>query len=175
MIYSQKMLKETKKDIDLIEFKNLLEKDERLMGIDLGKKRIGISVSTSNLDGALPLRTIEREKFSDQLIELSQIVLDYRIKGIIFGLPLNMDGSEGRSAQSIKDKSLQIATSLELTYAFWDERLSTVAAERFYENPSKSRQKKRNPKKDIDNLASAFILEGALEYIKRNQLDGKRN
>jgi len=87
---------------------------------------------------------------------------------MVIGLPINMDGSEGKGSQSIRDKSNKILSFFELPYCFWDERLSTVAAARFYETPPKTRQKRINQKKDIDNLASAFILEGALEYIKRN-------
>ena len=100
--------------------------------------------------------------------ELSEIINIHDVKAVIIGLPINMDGSEGKSSQSIRDKSKKILSFFEISYSFWDERLSTAAVARFYEAPSKTRQKKGNQKKDIDNLASAFILEGALEYIKRN-------
>ena len=162
------MLIETKKEVDLLELKNIVETKHKIIGLDLGKKRIGVSISTSGMDGALPLRTIKYSNIKDLVEELSAIIKTHDIKAMVIGLPINMDGSEGKSSQSIRDKSNKILSSFEMPYSFWDERLSTAAVARFYEAPSKTRQKKRNQKKDIDNLASAFILEGALEYIKRN-------
>ena len=162
------MFNETKKEVDLLELKNIVESKHKIIGLDLGKKRIGVSISTSDMDGALPLRTIQYSSIKDLVEELSEIIKTHDIKAMVVGLPINMDGSEGKSAQSIRDKSKNILSFFEMPYSFWDERLSTAAVARFYEAPSKTRQKKRNQKKDIDNLASAFILEGALEYIKRN-------
>ena len=153
---------------DLLEFKPFLTSKNRIMGLDLGKKRIGVSISTQSLDGALPLRTISEEKFNNILNSLKNIISEYSVKGIIFGLPKNMDGSEGRSAQSVKDKAEKICNEICIKYAFWDERLSTVAVERNYERNEKSRAKKKENKKDIDNLAAAFILEGAINYIMKS-------
>ena len=162
------MLNETKKEVDLLVLKNIIESKHKILGLDLGKKRIGVSISTSDMSGALPLRTILYSGIKDLVEELSEIIKTHDIKAMVIGLPINMDGSEGKSSQSIRDKSNKILSFFELPYCFWDERLSTVAAARFYETPTKTRQKRINQKKDIDNLASAFILEGALEYIKRN-------
>ena len=162
------MLIETKKEVDLLELKNIVESKHKIIGLDLGKKRIGVSISTSDMDGALPLRTIKYLSLKSLVGELSVIVKDHNVGAMIIGLPINMDGSEGKSSQSIRDKSKEILSFFELPYSFWDERLSTAAVARFYEAPTKTRKKKINQKKDIDNLASAFILEGALEYIKRN-------
>lgn len=158
----------TNKVEDLLEFKPFLTSKNRIMGLDIGKKRIGVSVSTQSLDGALPLRTISEEKFNNILNSLKIIISEYNVKGIIFGLPKNMDGSEGRSAQSVKDKAEKICNEICIKYAFWDERLSTVAVERNYERNEKSRAKKKENKKDIDNLAAAFILEGAINYIMKS-------
>jgi len=162
------MLNETKKEVDLLDLKNIVESKHKIIGLDLGKKRIGVSISTSDMDGALPLRTIKYINLKNLVEELSLIVKDHNVRAMIIGLPINMDGSEGKSSQSIRDKSKDISSFFELPYSFWDERLSTAAVSRFYQAPSKTRQKKINQKKDIDNLASAFILEGALKYIKRN-------
>ena len=162
------MLNETKKEVDLLELKNIVESKHKIIGLDLGRKRIGVSISTSNMDGALPLRTIQYSNIKDLVDELSAIIKTHDIKAMVIGLPINMDGSEGKSSQSIRDKSNKILSFFRMPYSFWDERLSTAAVTRFYEAPSKTRKKKKNQKKDIDNLASAFILEGALEYIKRN-------
>ena len=162
------MLIETKKEVDLIELKNIVKSKRKIIGLDLGKKRTGVSISTSEMDGALPLRTIQYLSIKDLVEELSEIIKIHNVKAVIIGLPRNMDGSEGKSSQSIRDKSKKILSFFELPYSFWDERLSTVAVSRFYDTTSKSRKKRKNKKKDIDNLASAFILEGALEYIKSN-------
>ena len=162
------MLNSTYKVEDLLEFKPFLLEKKRIMGLDLGKKRIGISVSTLTLNGALPLKTISEDKFSELLNLLKKIVLEYDIKGIVFGLPVNMDGSEGKSAQSARDKADKICSELCIKYGFWDERLSTVAVERNFETNEKRRAKKKDHKKDIDNLAAAFILEGAINYIINN-------
>ena len=162
------MLNETKKEVDLLELKNIVESKHKILGLDLGKKRIGVSISTSDMGGALPLRTIQYSNIEGLVEELLVIIKTHNIKAMIIGLPINMDGSEGKSSQSIRDKSNKILSFFDMPYSFWDERLSTTAVARFYEVPLKSRQKRMNQKKDIDNLASAFILEGALEYIKRN-------
>jgi putative Holliday junction resolvase len=162
------MLNETKKEVDLLALKNIVESKHKILGLDLGKKRIGISISTSNLDGALPLRTIQYSGIENLADELYKIITTHEAKAIIVGLPINMDGSEGKSSQSVRDKTNKISSFFDLPYAFWDERLSTAAVNRLYETSAKTRQKRGNKKKDIDNLAAAFILEGALEYIKRN-------
>ena len=162
------MLNETKKEVDLLELKNIVESKHKIIGLDLGKKRIGVSISTLDMNGALPLRTVSYSGLKDLVNELSEIIMNHDVKAVVIGLPINMDGSEGKSSQSIRDKSRKILSFFELPYSFWDERLSTAAVARVYETPSKTRQKRGNKKKDIDNLASAFILEGALEYIKRN-------
>ena len=162
------MLNSTYKVQDLQEFKPFLLSKKRIMGLDLGKKRIGVSVSTLSLNGALPLKTISENKFSELLNLLKRIVHEYDIKGIIFGLPKNMDGSEGKSAQSARDKADKICSELRIKYGFWDERLSTIAVERNFATNKNSRAKKKDHKKDIDNLAAAFILEGAINYIINN-------
>ena len=162
------MLIETKKEVDLLELKNFVESKHKIVGLDLGKKRIGVSISTSDMNGALPLRTIKYSSIKALVEELLEIIKAHDVKAIIIGLPINMDGTEGKSSQSIRDKSSKILSFIEVPYSFWDERLSTSAVARFYDTSSKTRQKRKNEKKDIDNLASAFILEGAIEYIKRN-------
>ena len=159
------MSNETKKIEDLKEFKDILLNKQRLMGLDLGSKRIGISVSDPELKVAISIKTIERNKLHILTAELNEIINKFEIGGLIFGMPLNMDGTEGKSAQSAKDTADILSNNLNISYGFWDERLSSAAVERFYEKPKKSRKKKIINKKEIDNLASAFILEGALQYI----------
>ena len=95
------MFNSTYKVDDLLEFKPFLLNQKRIMGLDLGKKRIGISISTLSLSGALPLKTISNDKFIELIDAIKNIVTEYDIKAIIFGLPKNMDGSEGKSTQSV--------------------------------------------------------------------------
>ena len=121
------MTNETKKEVDIAEFKSLVESNHKILGLDIGSKRIGVAISTSDMTGALPLRTIKYSNMKDFLKELKELVKLHNIKALIIGLPLNMDGSEGKSAQSIRDKSRAINLSLNIPYSFWDERLSTVA------------------------------------------------
>ena len=161
------MTNETKKEVDISEFKSLVESNHKILGLDIGSKRIGVAISTSDMTGALPLRTIKYSNMKEFLKEINEIINLHEVKALIIGLPLNMDGSEGKSAQSIRDKSRTINLSLNIPYSFWDERLSTVAVEKLYTDKSKSRKTALNEKKEIDSLASAFILEGALNYIKR--------
>ena len=120
------MLNSTNKVDDLHEFKPFLLNQKRIMGIDLGKKRIGISISTHSLDGALPLRTISEDKLGNIIDILKSIISEYNITGIIFGLPKNMDGTEGKSAQSVRDKAELMCSNINIKYAFWDERLSLI-------------------------------------------------
>ena len=99
------MTNETKKEVDIAEFKSLVEIYHKILGLDIGSKRIGVGISTSDMTGALPLRTIKYSNMEDFLKELNELVKLHDVKALIIGLPLNMDGSEGKSAQSIRDKS----------------------------------------------------------------------
>ena len=114
------MLNSTYKVQDLQEFKPFLLSKKRIMGLDLGKKRIGVSVSTLSLNGALPLKTISENKFSELLNLLKKIVHEYDIKGIIFGLPKNMDGSEGPRCQSTRQFAKNITKKADIAISFWD-------------------------------------------------------
>ena len=138
------MTNETKKEVDIAEFKSLVETNHKILGLDIGSKRIGVAISTSDMTGALPLRTIKYSNMKDFLKEINEIVKMHEVKALIIGLPLNMDGSEGKSAQSIRDKSKAINFSLNIPYSFWDERLSTVAVEKLYTDNSKSRKTDQN-------------------------------
>ena len=100
------MTNETKKEVDIAEFKSLVKSNHKILGLDIGTKRIGVAVSTSDMTGALPLRTIKYRSMKGFLEELSELVKLHEVKALIIGLPLNMDGSEGKSAQSIRDKSV---------------------------------------------------------------------
>ena len=134
----------------------------RLLGVDLGSKTIGLAVSDPLLKIASPITTLKRSKLSSNAIEFSNIIKNYQIGGIIVGLPINMDGTEGPRVQATRDWSLDLARILTIPVAFWDERLSTVAVERMMLNADMTRNKRAAK---IDQAAAAYILQGALDNI----------
>jgi|TARA_B110000438_G_scaffold33145_1_gene32791 putative Holliday junction resolvase len=139
-----------------------IKKNTRLLGIDLGSKTIGIAVSDPFLKIASPITTLIRLKLSKNSIELDKIVNEYQVGGLIVGLPINMDGTEGPRAQATRDWTLDVIKALQLPAAFWDERLSTIAVERMMLKADMTR-KRRAAK--IDQAAAAYILQGALDNI----------
>ena len=134
----------------------------RLLGVDLGSKTIGLAVSDPLLKIASPITTLKRSKLSSNAIEFSNIIKNYQIGGIIVGLPINMDGTEGPRVQATRDWSLDLARILSIPVAFWDERLSTVAVERMMLKADITRNKRAAK---IDQAAAAYILQGALDNI----------
>ena len=151
--------------MDINDLKKRLNNKSRLMGVDMGSKRVGISISDENRKIATPLKVLNYISMNKLIEDMIGIILEHNVDGIIYGNPLNMDGSLGKSAQSGTDTALLISQNLKIPYGFWDERLSSVAVERYFEKPKKSRKKNMINKKEIDNLAAAFILDGALQYI----------
>lgn len=133
-----------------------------LVGLDLGEKTIGLAVSDRQLAVASPLSTIRRTKFTLDAEALLKIVADREIGGIILGLPLNMDGSEGPRCQSTRAFARNLARLTDLPITFWDERLSTVAAERALLEADTSRKRRSEV---IDHVAAGYILQGALDRI----------
>ena len=148
--------------ITLEEFKKKHSDKCRLIGLDLGSKRIGVSVCDDKQLIATPLKTINRNSLKDLVDELRLIVDENDIKGIIVGNPLNMDGSSGRSAQSVKDTTENIEKNLDIPICLWDERLSTVGAFNLSSQLDINVSKRE---KKIDENAAAFILQGALDFL----------
>ena len=148
--------------ITLEEFKKKHSDKCRLIGLDLGSKRIGVSICDDKQLIATPLKTINRNSLKDLVDELRLIVDENDIKGIIVGNPLNMDGSSGRSAQSVKDTTENIEKNLDIPICLWDERLSTVGAFNLSSQLDINVSKKE---KKIDENAAAFILQGALDFL----------
>ena len=148
--------------ITLEEFKKKQLDKCRLIGLDLGSKRIGVSICDEKQLIATPFKTIERSTSKDLINELQNIIKDNNIKGIIIGNPLNMDGSSGSSAQSAKDMSDNISRSIDLPICLWDERLSTVGAFNLSSQLDVNVSKRE---KKIDENAAAFILQGALDFL----------
>ena len=148
--------------ITLEEFKKKQLDKCRLIGLDLGSKRIGVSICDEKQLIATPFKTIERSSSKDLINELQNIIKDNNIKGIIIGNPLNMDGSSGSSAQSAKDMSDNISKIIDLPICLWDERLSTVGAFNLSSQLDVNVSKRE---KKIDENAAAFILQGAIDFL----------
>ena len=148
--------------ITLEEFKKKHLDKCRLIGLDLGSKRIGVSICDDKQLIATPLKTINRNSLKDLVDELRLIINENNIKGIIVGNPLNMDGSSGRSAQSVKDTTENIEKNLDIPICLWDERLSTVGAFNLSSQLDINVSKRE---KKIDENAAAFILQGALDFL----------
>ena len=141
--------------------KNQLDKG-RLIGLDLGSKRIGVSICDEKQLIATPFKTLNRTTAKELINELKIIIEENNIQGIIIGNPLNMDGSSGSSAQSVKDTSDNIEKSINLPICLWDERLSTVGAFNLSSQLDVNISKRE---KKIDENAAAFILQGAIDYL----------
>ena len=148
--------------VTLDELKDKLASNARLIGLDLGTKRIGIAICDDKRKIASPYKTIEYKNMDYLMNELKNIIKDNNIFAVIIGNPINMDGSFGKSAQSINDKAKVIEKELDLIIAMWDERLSTSGAFNISSNLDINFSKK---KKNIDEKAAAFILQGALDYL----------
>jgi putative Holliday junction resolvase len=149
--------------ITIEEFKNKITKKSRLIGLDLGSKRIGMAICDDQQSIAIPFKTLLKNNFGKLINELKLIIKDNNIKGIIVGNPINMDGSLGPSAQSVKDVCKDILKNIDVPLCLWDERLSSVGAFNL------SNQLDINVSKKIKNLdknAAAFILQGAIDYLK---------
>ena len=148
--------------ITLEEFKKKHSDKCRLIGLDLGSKRIGLSICDEKQLIATPLKTITRNTLNELIVELRLIIDENNIKGIIIGNPLNMDGSSGRSAQSVKDTSQKIQENINIPVCLWDERLSTVGAFNLSSQLDINVSKRE---KKIDENAAAFILQGAIDFL----------
>ena len=148
--------------ITLEEFKKKHSDKCRLIGLDLGSKRIGVSICDEKQLIATPLKTMTRNTLNELIVELKVIIDENNIKGIVIGNPLNMDGSLGRSAQSVKDTSQKIEENINIPICLWDERLSTVGAFNLSSQLDINVSKRE---KKIDENAAAFILQGAIDFL----------
>ena len=148
--------------ITLEEYKKKQSDKCRLIGLDLGSKRIGVSICDEKQLIATPFKTINRKSSQEFIDDLKNIINENDIKGIIIGNPLNMDGSSGKSAQSVKDTSNNIEKSFDIPICLWDERLSTVGAFNLSSQLDVNVSKRE---KKIDENAAAFILQGAIDFL----------
>ena len=148
--------------ITIKELKKKLTTRSRLIGLDLGSKRIGIGICDENHKIATPFKTINKTNLDDFVKQLKEIIKENNIKGIIIGNPINMDGSFGKSSQSVKDTVINLEKFIDIPFSLWDERLSTVGAFNISSQLDINVSKRE---KDIDKNAAAFILQGALDYL----------
>jgi len=148
--------------ITIKELKKKLSTRSRLIGLDLGSKRIGIGICDENHKIAIPFKTVIKTNFDDFIKQLKEIIEENNIKGIIVGNPVNMDGSFGKSSQSVKDTVINLEKFIDIPFTLWDERLSTVGAFNISSQLDINVSKRE---KDIDKNAAAFILQGALDYL----------
>lgn len=141
----------------------LQQKNQRIIGLDLGTKTIGVAVSDGLLSIASSVKTIKRTKFTKDMVELNEIIEIQDAFAIVIGMPLNMNGSEGPRAQATRAFVRNMGQKCPLPVVYWDERLSTVAAERAMIEADMSRKKRAEK---IDAAAAAFILQGALDRLQ---------
>ncbi|MGI9464396.1 MAG: Holliday junction resolvase RuvX [Aestuariivirgaceae bacterium] len=140
-----------------------LKPGDRLAGLDLGSKTIGIAVSDTLQQVATPHSTIKRGKFARDAEALCRIIADNEIVAIVLGLPVNMDGSAGPRVQSTRAFARNLAPLIDIPVVYWDERLSTAAVERMLIEADASRARRAEL---VDKLAAAYILQGALDRLK---------
>lgn len=148
--------------ITIDELKDKLTDKARLIGLDLGTKRVGVAICDDNRKIATPLKTINYKSMKYLISELKEIISENHVIGIIIGNPINMDGSHGKSSQSIKDKAKIIDSEMGVLTTLWDERLSTSGA---FNISSNLDIKFSERKKNIDEKAAAFILQGSIDYL----------
>lgn len=150
----------TQIDENLLTFFESIPKGQRLFGVDLGTKTIGLALSDIEYRIASPLETIRRVKFTPDAVKLKELIERFNVGGLVFGLPLNMDGSEGPRSQATRAFSRQFKTILDIPTLFWDERMSTLAVTRTLLEADASRARRAEL---VDKLAASYILQGAID------------
>lgn len=138
----------------------------QLLGLDVGSKTIGVAISDRTRILASPLLTIARKKFTNDLATLQNIIRGSAIAALVVGLPLSSDGSENQTSQSVRQFVRNLLKELDIPVLFWDERFSTLAAERTLLEADMSRQKRGQV---IDKMAAAYILQGFLDSLDKNR------
>jgi len=148
--------------IELDELKQNLKMGQRLLGLDLGTKTIGLALSDGMRTIATPMETVNRQKFTKDAGRIIDIIQNQNVGGLILGLPRNMDGSEGPRCQSTRQFADNFYEKFPIPICLWDERLSTVAVTRTLLEADSSRKKR---KEVVDKMAAAYILQGALDRL----------
>lgn len=148
--------------VELFDLAENLPEDQRLLGLDLGTKSIGLALSDVSLTIASPLETIRRTKFMQDAEQLLAVAGKHRVGGLVLGYPLNMDGSKGPRAQASESFARNLGRLSDLPVALWDERLSTAAVTRTLLEADASRRRRAEV---VDKMAASFILQGALDRL----------
>ena len=156
------MNKKNLETYDIIIFLKMIPKLGNLMSLDLGEKRIGISISNKERTVAISYKTIHRAKFLQDMEIIKKYIVENKIVGLIVGMPLNLKGERGKKAQSIRRLSQEINNIMKLPLLFWDERYSTQAINKMMIKQDLSREKR---KLLIDQSAATWILEGVISTI----------
>ena len=142
----------------------LLDPEARLLGLDVGAKTIGMALSDVTRSVATPYHTVRRTKFTEDVKVIEEAIDKNAVGAVVVGLPINLDGSEGPRAQSTRAFARNLAARIAVPNVFWDERLSTAAVERHLIEAGASRKRRAEV---IDRMAAAYILQGALDRLKR--------
>jgi putative Holliday junction resolvase len=152
--------------VDLQGMKAQIAAGKRLMGLDLGEKTIGMALSDTSLTIATPLETRKRGKFGDDAAAIVGLMAKHGVAGLVVGLPLNMDGGDGPSAQSARAFARNFSARSEFPVLLWDERLSTAAVTRTLIDADSSRKRRAEV---VDKMAAAYILQGALDAMRHTR------
>jgi putative Holliday junction resolvase len=156
--------------IELQDLRRLMGRRGRLVGLDVGERTIGVAISDDDRRVASPIVTIRRGKFAADAQRLLRLAAERGAAGIVVGLPVNMDGSEGPRCQSVRQFARNLLRCLDLPLAFWDERLSTAAVTRALVDADVSRRRRAQI---VDKMAAAYILQGALDFLDRAEASGE--
>ena len=148
--------------IDPLALPAALSSGQRLLGLDVGEKTIGLALSDATLTVATPLETIRRTKFAADAVALEAVIDGRRAGALVVGLPVDMQGGEGRRCQSVRQFAANLLARRDLPLAFWDERLSTVAVTRAMLDADLSRKRRAEV---VDKAAAAYILQGVLDRL----------
>ena len=151
---------------EIADLPKLLAPEARLLGLDLGTKTVGLALSDVTRSIATPYHTLRRTKFTKDAEAIREVVEQHGVGGLVIGLPLNLDGSEGPRAQSTRAFARNLAQRVAVPITFWDERLSTAAVERHLIEADASRKRRAEV---IDRMAAAYILQSALDRLRRLQ------
>ena len=151
--------------VTLAELRDAVPRGARVMGLDLGSKTIGLALSDGGLSIASPLVTLGRKKFTADALALKTLIDEHGVGGLVLGLPLNMDGTEGPRCQSTRQFAVNLMEKFDMPIAFHDERLSTAAVERMLIGEADMTRKRRG--EVVDKMAAAYILQGALDIMAR--------
>ena len=148
--------------LSIDEFKTNIGNNSRLLGIDTGKKNIGIAICDENKKVATPLKIIQKSKYKNLLKEINEIITENNIKGIVIGNPLKTDGSFGKSSQSALDFARNLSKNITLPITLWDERFSSEGSFKITKELGTNVTSRVNK---LDMNAAAFMLQGAIDYL----------